>query len=361
MMKANGSTPYKQSDGLIDRWGRTHRYLRVSLTDRCNLRCRYCIPAGDVRWRPQTEILTPDEILRLLRIFVSLGIAKVRFTGGEPLLRNELLELIRCTAQIAGVRSIGLTTNGVLLAAQAAALRRAGLQSVNISLDTLQRDRFCAITGHDRFDDVVAGIEAALSAGFALVKINVVVMRDCNEDELCDFVEFARMRNVAVRFIEFMPLTGDAPQRHLLVPFKEMKEKIERRYSLTLADHSRLRHSCLGNDGKRHSPAAAVVDSDGVAKMYRIDGWQGAIGFITPMTKRFCDDCNRLRLLADGALKCCLFQPAEVNLCNLIRCGVGDDTLITSIREALLQKQLRHSYGTETKTHRLHAMSATGG
>lgn len=300
---------------LTDLFGRAHTYLRVSVTDRCNLRCLYCHPGRTRAYRGE-EVLSYDEIAALVRVFASLGIAKVRVTGGEPLLRPRIERLIEALRGIAGLDTIALTTNGVLLARHARALKAAGLSRLNVSLDTLKPERFERIALRNNHRAVIEGIDAALEAGFVPLRINVVVLAGVNDDELLDFVELARTRPFAVRFIEHMPFACSLRRDARLVPYLAMRRQIEERHRLT--------------------PAAA---NGQVAREFRIDGFAGTIGFITPMSHRFCGECNRMRLLANGTLKRCLFAPAAVNLGAALRAGASEADLAALIAADLRRKE----------------------
>ena len=304
---------------LIDRFGREHTYLRVSVTDRCNLRCTYCMPADGVTWRPRSEILSLEEIHRVCRIAVSAGITKIRLTGGEPTVRQNLIELVQRLAALPGLKTLAMTTNGVTLAAQVAALHQAGLRSLNISLDTLRPQRFREITLHDRLHDVLRGIDAALDIGFSPLKLNVVVLAGINDDEPADFIEFIRHRPLNVRFIEFMPFPGNPWQENRYVPSRTIHAALSRQYNLV--------------------PAGS---NSGVARDYRISGIAGTVSFIAPLTDEFCASCNRLRLTADGAVKSCLLYPAELSLRDALRSGAADADIAALIRNALAHKERSH-------------------
>ena len=305
---------------LTDRFGRVHSYLRVSVTDRCNFRCVYCMPPQGIEWRPREEILTFEEIARVARVFVRLGVDKVRLTGGEPTVRHGIESLISALAGIPGLRTLAMTTNGFRLREHARTYREAGLKGLNISLDSLRRDRFRQITRRDVLDDVLAGLDAALAAGYQKVKLNTVVMAGVNEDELLDFVELARYRPLHVRFIEFMPFHNNGWSEGGVFPLARMREIIGTRYSL--------------------EPVPARPDA--VAREWRIPGFEGTIGFIASMTESFCSGCNRIRLTADGQVKSCLFSPAESNLRNVLRAGASDEELEARIRKALWLKPKEH-------------------
>jgi cyclic pyranopterin phosphate synthase len=304
---------------LIDGFGRTHRYLRVSVTDRCDLKCSYCMPTQAFQARPREEILTLEEILRVASLCVDMGVTKIRLTGGEPTVRKDLAWLVGALAELPELETLGMTTNGVLLGDQAEALREAGLQSVNISLDTLRAERFARIAGVDRLSDVLHGLDRALEAGLSPVKVNVVVIAGVNDDELTDFVDFARERPVNVRFIEFMPFVGNGWSADRWIPWKTMRERIGEHGGLTSCGSSR-----------------------GVARDFTVDSGAGQVSFISPLSEDFCARCNRLRLTADGAIKSCLLHPAEVNLRTALRDGTPEMEIAMMIRRALLEKQFEH-------------------
>ncbi len=323
---------------LVDSFSRVHQYLRVSVTDRCNLRCIYCMPEEGAAWKPRAEILSLEEIERLSRLMVSLGIQKIRLTGGEPMVRRDLAGLIETLAGLPGLKTLAMTTNGTLLAKHAHTLRRSGLTALNVSLDTLRPDRFRKITLHDGLGDVLAGIEAALDAGFAPLKLNVVVITGLNDDECSDFLEFVRTREIDVRFIEFMPFPGNQWQPHRVAPWRDVKASIEQNYTLI--------------------PVAAT---DSVARSFRVEGFAGRVSFVSPLTEEFCMSCSRLRLTADGALKSCLFYPAEISLRDAMRHGAPDEELEAMIRAALAQKHLIHPEAHILTTMDSRCMTAIGG
>jgi molybdenum cofactor biosynthesis protein A len=304
---------------LIDRFNRKHTYLRISVTDRCNFRCVYCMPAAGIAWREREEILTFEEIERLARIFVRLGVDKIRLTGGEPTVRKNLEHLVERLAALQ-IKSLLMTTNGYVLPEKAALYRNAGVTGLNVSLDTLREDRFRQITRTTNFGRVMQGIDAALEAGFDSVKINMVVMKGVNEDELLDFVELAREKPVTVRFIEFMPFRDNGWHKGDLYPYRQMLEDIQ----------------------AQHKIAPLPGEASAVGKDWMIEGFAGTIGFVTSMTDSFCGGCNRVRLTADGQIKSCLFSPAEQSLRDLMRAGVSDDELEKRIRLALWMKPKEH-------------------
>lgn len=303
---------------LVDDLGRKHTYLRVSVTDRCNLRCLYCAPDPPSPPRPPEDLLTLEEIARVARIFVSLGITKIRLTGGEPLVRPRIESLVEVLAATPGLDAVALTTNGLLLARHARALKAAGLSQLNVSLDTLRPERFARIALRDAYRAVREGIDAALGAGFASLKINVVVLEGINDDEILEFVEMARDRPFSVRFIEYMRFSCNRRRDARLVPYAAMRRRIEERY-------------CL-------EPAAPPRAGAPVAREFRIQGFAGTIGFITPVSSRFCADCNRLRLMADGSLKTCLFVSPAASVREALRRGAPDAEIVRLIVEAVRTK-----------------------
>ncbi len=313
---------------LIDGFGRRHTYLRIAVTDRCNLRCTYCMPPEGIPWRPPAEILRFEEIERLVGILARLGVRKVRLTGGEPTVRQGIEDLVARLAGVPGIETLAMTTNGVLLARKADALRASGLTALNVSLDTLRPERFEQITRRTRLADVLSGIEAALAAGFAPLKVNVVVMRGVNGDELLDFVALAGERALNVRFIEYMPFSGNGWDAGRFLPAQAMRERIAARYSLRALDEG--------------SPGAQV------AKDYLLGGGPGIVSFITPLSEEFCGTCSRLRLTADGCIRTCLFAPAEVSLRDALRSGATDDALADLIARALWRKPAGHHALGET-------------
>ena len=308
--------------GLVDSFGRRHDYLRVSLTDRCNLRCTYCMPAEGVPLSPRADILTFSEIERLVRVMAGMGVNKVRLTGGEPLVRRGVAELVALLDAVPGIESVAMTTNGVRLKKEAAALRDAGLTTLNISLDTLRPARFAKLTRRNDFEKVIEGIDAAFEQGFPTIKLNTVVMRGVNCDELEDFVEFVRHRPIEVRFIEYMPFEGNGWSRADMVTYDDMMARLTRTYNLTPAP---------GQD-----PSAP-------ARTFTIEGFQGKIGIIASMTQSFCAQCTRIRLTADGALKTCLFHNPEWNLRDMLRAGADDEVLQDAIRRAVHDKPEGHA------------------
>ncbi len=328
-------------NALTDNFGRVHTYLRVSVTDRCNLRCRYCMPPQGVPLKSKDEILTLEEIARLIRLFSKLGVRKVRLTGGEPLVRSGIEELIRNVSQRTRIDEISMTTNGVLLAEKAQALKEAGLSRLNVSLDTLREERFGQIALRDFYSRVRRGIKSALSAGFVPLKLNVVVMGGVNDDEILDFVEFVADKPITVRFIEYMPFKSNGWTTAGLVPYPEMREKIEKKYRLI--------------------PIESENGNSGVSKDFAIPGFVGGVGFIASISEPFCGDCNRLRLTADGFLKPCLFSPAKVNLRDALRNGLDEEELAGIIRGTLSLKWEEHPPMEELSRLEYESMVEVGG
>ncbi len=339
MTPAAPSPSAAPSPALTDRFQRRHNYLRISVTDRCNLRCAYCMPAAGLVWRERAEILSYEEIGRLAQLFVRLGVDRIRLTGGEPTMRRNLPVLIEQLRALPGLSTLLMSTNGVLLAPHAARYRAAGLDGLNVSLDTLRPDRFVQLTRRDEHANVLAGLAAALAAGFPAVKLNVVVMRGINEDELVDFAAFAARQPLEVRFIEFMPFDRNEWSADRLVPYAEMRARIEAAFTLSPLD-----------------PAPHAV-----AKEFAIAGGAGRLGFVTSMTEHFCTDCNRLRLTADGKLKSCLFSTTETDLRTPLRAGASDAELTALIRQCLLGKWAGHPPMAELAELDNRAMIQIGG
>jgi GTP 3',8-cyclase len=310
---------------LTDAYNRPIRDLRVSLTDRCNFRCFYCLPHGEPPIAPKEQMLSYEEIDYVCEIFVSLGIEKLRLTGGEPMLRRDIETIIRKLTRLknSGLRDLALTTNGYYLPERAQSLKDAGLDRVTISLDSLKRDVFKRMTGVDVLDKVLAGIEAAKKARLEPIKINAVIVRGHNEDEVADFAAFAREYDVKMRYIEFMPLdSGHEWSRDDVVSGKEIRERIGERFPLVRVDVAR------GSD---------------TSSRYRFaDGAPGEIGIIAPVTEPFCGACSRIRLTADGQIRTCLFSTVEHSLRDVVRSGASRDEIIDYIHSVIMKKEPRH-------------------
>lgn len=325
--------------GLFDSYQRPINYLRISVTDRCNLRCVYCMPEEGVGQLPHSDILSYEEIYSIARAAAELGIKKIRLTGGEPLVRIGLPELVRMLAGIGTIDDISLTTNGILLSRYAAELKQAGLHRVNVSLDTLKPERFERITRCGSLQDTLTGIEAAHKAGLDPVKINVVVMAGVNDDELTDFAVKTVEDGWHVRFIELMPLSGEAPDASKLVSVREMKHRLDPM-------------------GKMEPYKMKV--GNGPAKYFRLPDAKGTLGFITPVTEHFCYQCNRLRLTADGKLQPCLLSSDEIDLRSPLRRGASTAELKALIEEAISRKpEGNHLAGG--KIHKGRPFSQVGG
>jgi cyclic pyranopterin phosphate synthase len=323
-----------------DTYERTIDYLRISVTDRCNLRCIYCMPTEGVRHFEFKDILTHEEITRVARIAARLGVRKIRLTGGEPLLRKNLPFLIESLHNIRGIEEIGITTNGLLLKRYAASLAAAGLQRVNVSLDSLRAERYGDITRGGDIRDVFEGIHEAERAGLRPVKINMIPIRGINDDEIEDFAMLTKYSSYQVRFIEFMPVG----QRRLwaekkYIPTREIMERV----------------SAL-------SPIAPVrVRKFGPARYYRFQDAPGVLGFISPISHHFCAECNRLRLTSDGKLRPCLFSEREVDVRSALRTGVPDDGIERLVRQAVEVKPKRHALDSGAPREPLKPMSSIGG
>src|ERR671918_204695 len=336
---------------LADSYGRIARKLRISVTDRCNMRCMYCMPKGKVQWYNKEDILNYDEIIRLVSILVDLGIERIRLTGGEPLLRPKLEDLISSLSRINYIKSISMTTNGLLLGYEVKQLRNAGLESVNISLDTFKQDRFKAITGIDGLKKVIESIKASQHVGLK-VKINVVIVRGWNDDEIVDFANFARDTGHTVRFIEFMPLDGSGIwQPHLVFSKREMTKVITDK----IMEISPLKHFHNNSDNNTNSTDPAMLYSF-------VDG-KGTIGFIPSITEPFCGNCDRIRLTSDGRLLTCLFENPGYDLRSMLRSGKSDYYIKKQLIENIKKKPegIIKSIKTKTLKPSLNAMHTIGG
>lgn len=330
--------PYGQ---LIDRHHRIHTSLRVSLTDRCNLRCTYCMPAEGLPWLPREELLTDDEVVRLVRIAVGLGVDDVRFTGGEPTLRPSLVGIIAACAYLTPRPRLSLTTNGIGLAQLAAPLRDAGLDRVNVSLDTLNPTTFHAITRRHRLDDVLTGLKTARDVGLEPVKINALLLKGLNDQQAPDLLAFALDHGYQLRFIEQMPLDAQhAWQRNNMVTAEAIVESLRTRWRIEPDTRER---------GSRP------------AETFLVDGGPTTVGIIASVTRPFCADCNRVRLTADGQLRNCLFATIESDLRGPMRAGASDGDLATQIQDAVRPKALAHGIDKPAFVQPHRPMSAIGG
>jgi cyclic pyranopterin phosphate synthase len=327
---------------LTDTFGRTVRKLRVSVTDRCNFRCTYCMPEEGMQWLPKSKILAFEEIVRICTLMVRLGVAKFRLTGGEPLVRHNLAELVRQMDAIPGLRGLSITTNGYFLAEQAEALVSAGLRNFNVSLDTLERARFATMTRRDALERVLGGLEALARLPVDHVKVNAVVMRGQNDDELVRFAELARRTGHAVRFIEFMPLEGGHLWRNdLILPGHEVLARIGAAFPLVPDPE------CDPRDPSRDYVFA--------------DGAPGRVGVINSVTEPFCASCDRMRLTADGQIRTCLFSTGEHDLRTLLRSGASDADVEAFLRRVVVTKEAGHLINRPGFVPPSRTMSAIGG
>ena len=326
---------------LVDGFSRPITYLRISVTDKCNLRCVYCMPEEGLPWLRRDEILSYEEIARIVSAGARAGVRSVRLSGGEPLLRKHLERLVSELAAIDGIDDIALSTNGLLLAAQLPELKAAGLRRVNVSLDTLREDRFEAIARRPGLDAVLRGIDAAIESGLAPLKINCVVMRGQNDDELADFAALTRERPVFVRFIEVMPVHDNLGlQRDAYVSSDEILERVR----------------SIGEIAPVAGPGG-----NGPARYFAFDGAPGAVGVISPLSHDYCDRCNRVRLTADGRLRLCLFGDHALDLRTPVRAGASLEELTALLQSAMLIKPERHHLRLGEASSRMRAFSEIGG
>jgi cyclic pyranopterin phosphate synthase len=331
---------------LVDGHGRHIEDLRVSVTDRCNFRCQYCMPAEGLTWLDRSEVLTFEEIERLVALLAEMGITDLRLTGGEPLVRRDFPQLAGMLARVPGLKDISLTTNGYLLQRDARALADAGVRRINISIDSLQRDRFFEMTRRDSLPQVLAGLEAvAAIPELRPVKVNAVALRGFTEQEAIPFARFARERGFTVRFIEFMPLDGDHGwSSDQVLTGDELRQIIHAVHPLAE----------LPREPSATARVFAFADSPS-------DGQGGRIGFINPVSEPFCSDCNRIRLTAEGKLRTCLFSLHETDLREPLRTGATDDDLEQIVRDAVWRKELKHRVGEKGFRQPARSMSAIGG
>jgi cyclic pyranopterin phosphate synthase len=327
---------------ILDTFGRVATDLRVSVTDRCNFRCTYCMPAEGLPWLPKAEILTFEEIARLIGIFRSMGVRTVRLTGGEPTVRRDLPELVRLIREAGPELDLSLTTNGLLLDDLAALLADAGLRRINVSIDSLLRHRFAEMTRRDALDRVLRGLRAAEAAGLQPIKLNCVVLRGTNDEEVADFAAFARDSGYEVRFIEYMPLDADHGwERAKVVPSREVLARIAERFPLIPED-----------DTSGKAPAT----------VYRFaDGARGRVGVIASVTEPFCDACDRMRITADGQFRSCLFALEEFDLRGPLRAGASQEEISEIVRRAMWAKGAGHRINHPDFVQPARSMSAIGG
>jgi cyclic pyranopterin phosphate synthase len=342
MTPAAGQGPDGASGPLVDGFGRLHTDLRISVTDRCNLRCTYCMPL-DVEFKPRDELLSYEEIARVARVAAALGIGSIRITGGEPLVRQELDRLVAMLAAVPGIGDLSLTTNGLLLAEQAAGLRRAGLARLNVSLDALRPDVFERIARRPGLDRVLAGLAAAKAAGFRSIRINAVSIRGLTEDEIVPLASFCRREGFQLRFIEFMPLDGETNWSDgRVLSGREVREILARHVGPLL-------------------PAGRVDAGQPAVDYHYADDAGVGVGFIDPVTQPFCDHCDRLRLTADGQFRNCLFSTTEWDVRRVLRTGGVDGDVARLLHDCVLAKRAAHGIGTSGFERPARAMYQIGG
>ncbi len=330
-----------QESHLQDGFRRAITYMRISVTDRCNLRCVYCMPPEGVPWIPHPGILSFEEIERIVRATATVGMRKIRITGGEPLVRRDLVQLIARLAAVPGIEDIAMTTNATLMSQFAEPLARAGLQRINVSLDTLKPDRFARITRGGHLEQVMEGIKAAEKAAIAPIKINAVVLRGVNDDELLDLARLTIDRPWHMRFIEAMPLDGNLPvEKQGFISADEIMERLGELGTL---------ESCSGPNG------------NGPARYFQLPGARGTIGVISPMSHFYCENCNRVRLTADGRLRLCLFSDQEIDLRTPLRDGATAEEIVALFHQAILTKPERHHLEVGRSNCNLRALSQIGG
>ena len=330
------------AEPLVDSFGRVHTNLRISVTDRCNIRCFYCMPNENVQFRPRDELLTFEEIERFVCVVAGMGVHKLRLTGGEPLVRAELHKLVGKLAAVPGIRDIALTTNGILLAEQVDDLRRAGLRRLNISLDTLSDETFRRISRRDGLDRVLAGIFAAKRAGFEKIRLNTVAIRGITDDEIVPLGRFAREHDLELRFIEFMPLDAEQHwQSEQVLDGDEIRARLEDAFGPLVPE-------------SRPDPSQPAMD-------FRFADGGGRIGFINPVSHPFCGDCNRLRLTAEGKIRNCLFSTVEWDARELFRAGAADEAVAQLVRDCVHAKKPGHGIDSPEFVRPERAMYQIGG
>ena len=328
-------------DENVDHHNRKITYLRVSVTDRCNLRCMYCVPVKDLKLLNHGDILSYEEILKVLQAAAEIGIEKVRFTGGEPLVRRNVVHLVECVCQVPGLKDVSITTNGVHLKQRAQEIFDAGVHRINVSLDTLNPKKYAKIAGRDHFHHVWEGVQEAEAVGFSPIKVNVVAIRGINDDELFAFAQLSVQKPYHIRFIEYMPIGHDSRWRPgKYIPADEVKSQLETFGPLRKVPRSKL---------------------DGPAERYRFESAKGEIGFISGLSHHFCPACNRLRLTPDGKLRPCLFADDEVDVKTPLRDGCSQEDLKTLFQEAIARKPRQHHAKTQGNRVGHRPMSAIGG
>lgn len=328
------------SHRLVDRYNRHLNYLRISITDRCNLRCVYCVPSDQIPRLSHADILRYEEILRIVRIGVDLGISKIRITGGEPLVRKDVCQFLAAISQMTGLEEVTLTTNGVLLEENIGCIRGAGIRRINVSLDTLQKDKFAVITGKDDFDKVWKGITASREAGIDPIKLNVVALRGTNDDEFLDFARLTLSHPFHIRFIEYMPIGKSRVSTGPPLLVSEIKDRIASFGPLIPIEKN---------------PA------DGPAERFKLEGAAGEIGFISALSHHFCSSCNRLRLTASGQLRPCLLSDHQLDLKAPLRAGEPDENLAEIFRRAVENKPSDHDLAVSAPSGVSCQMSSIGG
>lgn len=335
--KSSNTTPL-----LVDRFGRHVTYVRLSVTDRCDLRCVYCM-SDDMKFVPREQLLTLEELSRIGKAFVDLGVNKIRLTGGEPLTRRNILSVFESLGELEGLDDLTVTTNGTLLEKYAQPLKDAGVTRINISLDTLQADRFKRITRNGKLEKTLTGIDTALNVGFQSIKLNTVIMNGYNDDEIFDLIDFVRQRDMDISFIEEMPLgeIGDHDRSKTYYSSDKLRELLQNHYDLT----------------------ATTETTGGPAKYYRFnDNQHSKVGFISPHSHNFCDDCNRVRVTAEGMLLLCLGQEHSIDLRKVVRANPSDDEALRSaIIDAMQLKPKGHDFNLNEQPIIMRHMSATGG
>ena len=352
MIDGIGSHTHAGRPALVDGFGRVHTDLRISVTDRCNLRCTYCMPL-DVVFKPREELLSYEEIARVARVAAGLGIRSIRITGGEPLVRRDVDELVRLLAATPGIEEVALTTNGLLLAEQATDLHRAGLNRLNVSLDALREDLFEQIARRQGLDRVLAGLTAAKAAGFRSIRINAVSIRGLTEGEIVPLARFCRREGFQLRFIEFMPLDGETSWSNgQVLSGREVRD--------ILARHLGPLVPAVRTDEGQPAIDYRYV-SDGVEKGTGTPGQAAIVGFIDPVTHPFCERCDRLRLTADGQFRNCLFSTTEWDARQVLRAGGSDDEIARLLHDCVLAKRAAHGIGTPAFERPARAMYQIGG
>ena len=328
---------------LVDSYGRRIKSMRISITDKCNFRCTYCMPAEGLPWLKKAEILSYEEIERITRVSVAMGIEQIRLTGGEPLVRRDVPDLVRQLRKIESLRSLSLTTNGILLKQQAGALADAGLTRINVSLDSLIREKFAQLTRRDQLQRVLEGLEELEKyPSIHPIKINAVAIRDYSEEEVLDFVQLARRKAYVMRWIEFMPLDADQIWRKEdILSGSDIKALIEAEYGSLVP--------------------ITTGDPSETARRYTFSDGVGEVGFINPVSEPFCAQCDRIRLTADGQLRTCLFATEETDLRSVLRSDASDEELAQVIRNAVWHKELKHYIGDKRFKRANRSMSMIGG